>query len=817
MDWWLVTFFIGAIFSLLLPIVPAFFYVFLFILCFMFAHINQVTRYYAAAFLGCAWILLIASHYQGVWKSNNVDINLLVNQVVKVKGGISSIPQCTVNRCRFNFSASHLNDMPLEQKINIRLNWEIDTLTLKSKPLHMIKQGQIWSLFVKIKPAHGLANAGGFSYQTWLRRQHLHATGYVRKKENNQLVNNAVSHRQQQFISFNNTLPQHFLAPIIQALTFGERSGLGKAHWRVLKHTQIQHLIAISGLHIGIVAGCSYFLFLLVVRLIPLSVLLSYILLLKNTLIKKSVSTVSTVTPLLNSNIRIAALFFSALCSGYYAYLAGFSIPTLRALVMIYCFLFFRLVAISIGIKTWLSLTLFLVVLLMPMSLISMSFWLSFYAVICIFFIVWRFKPYFYMNVDQSAAGTHSIIHSTINRFISKSKQLFFLQVSLTLLMLPLATLLSGQVSVVAILANLVAVPVISFVVLPLALSALVINAASTVLADLFINLALAVLSWLWQYLTLLADLPWAVFDLSQKQWALLSLTIFGSLLALVVTKLVRKWLIIPLLLILANIALLKEENSQRWQVKVMDVGQGLAVIVQRNKQVLLYDTGATYPSGFSMAESVLLPYFQQQGIKKLDWLILSHDDNDHAGGFALLNDKLAIENIMTNDLTINANHRCLAGQHYQWQQLTIEILSPNEVKGDDNDDSCVVRISDHTQSVLLSGDISQKIEKRLIKTSRLNIERSLASTILIAPHHGSKTSSSSAFIKTVSPEYAIFSAGFLNHWRMPANEVVERYHRLNVKTFNTAENGMITLDIHDNKVHVKRYRIDDWPYWFAN
>ncbi|GAA5129930.1 DNA internalization-related competence protein ComEC/Rec2 [Thalassotalea piscium] len=798
MDWWLVTFFIGAIFSLILPIEPALFYVGLLILCFLLAYINQSTRRYSALLLGCAWVLFIASQYQQIWSTNQLNSSMLAYQEVLVHGEVNTIPACEAQRCRFNFIAHQLNSQVLKQPISIRLSWD--------SPTQQLQQGQHWQFFVKFKPAHGLANEGGFSYQTWLRRYNIHATGYVRKNKKHQLISNVINHRQQQFSTFKAVLPSHNLSAIIQALTFGERSSLNKDHWQILQHTQIQHLIAISGLHIGIVGGFSYFLILAIIRAFPLHKLMSRF-------TYSNQQTAVTLGKLLNRNIRIFALLFSAGCAGYYAYLAGFSVPTLRALVMIYLFLFFRLMAINISVLSWLALSLFIIVLLMPMSLISMSFWLSIYAVVCIFFIIWRFNKLF---------SYHQKEKDTLFAYLfKKCRQLLYLQVMLTLLMLPLATLLSGQVSFVAVLANLVAVPLVSIIILPLSIFALLISTISTVLAIFVIDIVLVILSWLWQYLTFLAELPWAVVNLSHTHWCFIFIAVVCIIFSFVITPKQRKWMALPLILIVANISVLGFKSKSEWTVKVMDVGHGLAVIVEKNQRILLYDTGASYPSGFSMAESVLLPYFQENGVQQLDWLIISHDDNDHAGGFIELHEQLLISNLMTNDKAINASHRCIAGNSYQWQQLTLDIVSPGEIKGADNDDSCVVRISDQHNSVLLTGDISQKVEKLLVSKLQANskdiTDSYLASKVLVAPHHGSKTSSSTAFIKAIAPDYAVFSAGFLNHWRMPANTVVERYQKLNVNVLNTADSGMITFQMRSKGIEVSRYRFDDWPYWFAN
>ncbi|XQW84006.1 DNA internalization-related competence protein ComEC/Rec2 [Thalassotalea piscium] len=318
----------------------------------------------------------------------------------------------------------------------------------------------------------------------------------------------------------------------------------------------------------------------------------------------------------------------------------------------------------------------------------------------------------------------------------------------------------------------------------------------------------------------MLSSQPWAVVNLSQVQWGVLITCVLFVFFSQILTPKTRKWLLLPAVLMFANIGVFTAHSANDWQVYVMDVGQGLAVVVQKNNHTLLYDTGASYPSGFSMAESVLLPYFQQQGIKGLDWLIVSHDDNDHAGGYTQLNQQLSIKNIMTNDVSIKATHPCLTGHKLYWQQLTIEVLSPNQRKGDDNDDSCVVKIFDQHHSLLLTGDISKKIEKKLVNRNKLASDlegpSQLNADILIAPHHGSKTSSSTEFVKAVAPKYVVFSSGYLNQWSMPSSTVVERYRRLNIHTLNTADSGMITFRINHSRIEVRRYRFDDWPYWFA-
>jgi len=255
------------------------------------------------------------------------------------------------------------------------------------------------------------------------------------------------------------------------------------------------------------------------------------------------------------------------------------------------------------------------------------------------------------------------------------------------------------------------------------------------------------------------------------------------------------------------------QEKKSFWQLHVMDVGQGLAIIVEANHQVMIYDTGASFPTGFSMADSVIIPYLKNRGYWQVDTAVISHDDNDHAGGLALINQHVPIKHLIFNQ-HVGAK-RCLAGDRWQWQFLTLEVLAPVVEKSQENDDSCVIRISDKHHSVLLTGDISKKIEKQLV--NRFQSENKLKSDYLIVPHHGSKSSSSGLFIDAVSPTAAIFSAGFLNRWQMPVDDIVSRYHERGVKTYRTSQSGMVTIEFTGSHSYIKEYRKQHWPFWFAN
>jgi competence protein ComEC len=260
------------------------------------------------------------------------------------------------------------------------------------------------------------------------------------------------------------------------------------------------------------------------------------------------------------------------------------------------------------------------------------------------------------------------------------------------------------------------------------------------------------------------------------------------------------------------------------WQLVVFDVGQGLSVLIQKEDKTILYDTGAAYPSGFTMADAVILPYLQHTGVTQLDKMIVSHSDNDHAGGLTKIQKSIGINELIfniqseggqaerVNTTKTKANSICLQGKSFYWQNLYIKMLWPQKILSNENDDSCVLLISDGKHRVLLTGDISKKVEALLVKQyPELNAD------ILIVPHHGSKTSSSDLFITKIQPSVAVVSAGYLNRWHMPVTEVVQRYQQHNIKLLNTAKSGQIIFTLSEEGIKQQSYYRDLWPFWFAH
>jgi competence protein ComEC len=812
--------------------VPDIFYVILFtfliLLCFCCKKqhflIRSITFYAIPFLMGATYLLWQGVTYQSVWRDNGINTTEFFVQSHQVTGNITSLvvddiklanvkhndikldnvksnniknnkikPGNIKKSTRFNFLVESIDQQPINQPFMVRLSWQ-----KAPKKLH---QHQKWQFYVKLKPAHGLANQGGFSYQVWLRQHQLVATGYV-TKQSQSLLENTLSLRQQWFEKFNQQITKYtsehenlsHINTLLMALTFGVRDGLTPDNWHILKVTGTQHLIAISGLHIGLVASGVFALMQLFLRILPLRLL--------------SIKLQGYIT---SYNSTILAIVISCLAAIFYSYLAGFSPPTVRALVMLLIFWLLKLFALHFTRTRWLLLTVFIIIIFNPLSLLSLSFWLSLYAVTIIFILLWLYDVVLFAK----------------QRWLRYLKSLLFIQLGLTFFILPISVLLQYQVSFVSLFANLFAVPWLSVVVLPLSLITAMLSIIDTVFFASFLSWSQQSLLVLWQWLAFWAEQSWAVVDIELIDVVLFMFIVCCGCWLLLAQHQRRLYLLLCVFIVAcvhhySPTSWLNDANKQPWVVTVLDVGQGLAVVVKKGQQVIVYDTGASYPSGFNMADAVITPFLKSQGIFTIDRLYFSHSDNDHAGGFKQLQQSFTIKSVIGNDKKFKANKKCIAPSIDTWQGLNVEVLSPllnskHNLLGDQsNDDSCVLKIYDAYHQVLLTGDISKKIEKKLIEQAKNN-NTTLKAAVLIAPHHGSNTSSTSAFIAAVGPTYTVFSAGFLNRWHMPTKQVVERYEKLNISTYTTAMSGSISFVFSLDTVSVVEYRKQQYPFWFAN
>jgi competence protein ComEC len=232
------------------------------------------------------------------------------------------------------------------------------------------------------------------------------------------------------------------------------------------------------------------------------------------------------------------------------------------------------------------------------------------------------------------------------------------------------------------------------------------------------------------------------------------------------------------------------------YRLTLLDVGQGLAAVVRTLDRVLVFDTGARFGPDFDAGEAVLVPYLRHFGIRAVDMLVLSHGDNDHIGGAATLASALPVERVLTSvvdKITWTPAEPCTAGSSWTWNGVAFTFLHPGAASGfRGNDASCVLQVDNGNGRVLLTGDIQARAEAALVR----DLAGQLSAHVIVAPHHGSKTSSTPAFVAAVHPDYVLFPSGYRNRWGFPHPEVVERYRALGTRRYNSADHGAITYEI---------------------
>lgn len=679
---------------------------------------------------------------------------------IAVKGYISELPKQDEKQCRFDFIVTEAS-WQLPSKI--KLSWYY--------PDQPIKAGQHWSFTVKMKRPHGTLNPGGFDYERWLFVEGVGATGYVRTHPRPILLGqdsawgNIAVWRQNIIDRLDQTLTDNPNLALIKALTIGDGNSISQNQWELFRKTGTTHLIVISGSHIGLVAGLVYF---LVLRFWAWTGILSW------------------------SPQKVAAI--SALLVGvFYAALAGFSVPTQRAVVMLAVAMAAVILQRNNRPFNTLSIALFIVLAYDPLAVLSAGFWLSFIAVgIIIYAIAGRLaKPGYFEGLIKinwvTSVGLSPLL-------------LFFFQ----------------QISLIAPLANLIAVPIISLLVVPLSLIAVMILFLSPMLAKACLFPVDLALQGLCELLDRLANIPIAtIIHPMPSVWALL-FAVPGMLILLAPKGIPARWLGVILLLPLIFTDKQQPETGNI-TMTLLDVGQGLSAVVQTRHHVLVFDTGAKFSSDSDMGKTVVLPYLYSQGISKIDSLIVSHGDNDHIGGAESIMRGISTEKLLTSvpqPLATYSPTACTAGQNWSWDQVRFTVLSPPPALfASENDNSCVLKIQSEQGTVLLTGDIEAKAESWLVATYGKNLK----AEVLIAPHHGSKTSSSTGFLQAVRPEYVLIPAGYRNQFGHPHKDVLSRYNGNKAKWLNTAESGAILINMKNTAWHVQTWRETESRYWNYN
>jgi len=655
-----------------------------------------------------------------------------------VEGRIASIPVVRNGTVRFLFEVEQCSrdGTSLAFAGRVRLTWYRDAPELWA--------GERWRLPVRLKPPHGYANPGGFDFERWLFGQGVKATGYVRAGA--ERLDDGTGHFR--LARWRQGLSEHLArvlegaraTGLVQALVVGDRSGLERGDWEALTRTGTNHLVAISGLHVGLVAGGLL-------------------------LVGRWLWSRSARLTLLMAAPR-AAVVGAMLAAVGYAALAGFAVSTQRALIML---------AVLLGALYWgrttrpfhaLSLALLGVLLWDPAAVLSHGFWLSFGAVGLLLHALGQRLP------RQSRAGVW-----------------WRAQWAVGIGLAPLLFLFFDRASLIAPLVNLFAVPLFGLL-LPLVLIA---SLASLIPgATLPLKLITELLGRCLDALIWLGARDWAALDLSARPFWVWVVAGVAVLLLLAPRGLPGRWLGVLLLLPAALVHPPVPPPGALW-FYLLDVGQGLAIVVVTHDGTLIYDTGPSYPGGFDSGRQIILPFLHSQGIARIDRLVVSHADRDHSGGASALADAMPIGRIQSGEpdqLDLAGARRCRVGDGWEWSGVSFRFLYPDDRATRDNDASCVLKITAGDRSILLTGDASKAVEQGLIE----RFGDGLRADILVAGHHGSATSSSEAFLRTVAPEWILFSSGYLNRFGFPSSEVCARVDAQGIASLNTATSGAIEL-----------------------
>ncbi|MFT4248491.1 MAG: DNA internalization-related competence protein ComEC/Rec2 [Pseudomonas sp.] len=675
---------------------------------------------------------------------------------VIVQGRIEGLPQPEPRRTRFVLKVDDAATQPaLLRGRRVQVSWYDDFAARAPGPRSALRAGAQWRLSLRLRAPRGLSNPGGFDAERHALGNRIVATALVRRPESAMPLAppRGVDAWREAMATRIDAVVAGSGAAYVRALALGDTRGLGDPDWEVLRSAGLTHLIAISGFHVGMVAGFAALVLQGLWWLVP---------------------GLGRVWP------RRHAAALGALSGGAgYAVLAGLSLPTVRTLLMI-------AVAVLVGLARrrgntpqTLAIALLAVLLFDPLSVLFAGFWLSFAGVA---WLVWCLPT-----------GPTPLLRG----FLAAQRVA-------TIGLVPLTLALFDQVSLVGPLANLLAIPWWTLVVVPLALVGTALEAALPGAGG-----------WAWQAAAWCFEASWRLFQWLARSpvaawwapesgaWALL-LALLGAF-----------WMLMPRgtpgralgVLLWLPICMPDRELPGEGEVDllVMDVGQGLAVLVRTRSHALLYDAGPAVAEGFDAGERVVVPALRASGVRRLDRIVLSHADADHAGGHAAVQRVFPVPDALAPPgAPLDVRERCAAGSEWRWDGVRFRFLHPS--RGFPylrNESSCVLRVETAHGAVLLTGDIGDVIEQRLLRDHRAD----LRADVVLAPHHGSGGSSQPGFVRATGARLALVSTGHGNRFRHPRADVVRRWREAGAELLNTADSGAIRVWIGRAGMQVRERR----------
>ncbi|MDV6314887.1 DNA internalization-related competence protein ComEC/Rec2 [Idiomarina sp. HP20-50] len=728
-QFWLI---VSSIALLLLAIVYAYF-------CVKQRELKQRSIILLLMLLFCGILWANANLY---WQNLRAIPASLIGTETKLRLTVDEISKRYPYHLRVTGRVELLSDkiLPYWQQPRVQLNW------YQKEWSGIPEMGERWDLDVRLKLATDYRNHGSFRYRHYLLRNNIHAIGTIKQGIK---VSGSANFRQKIF----NTIKRVDLAEpgILAALTIGDRSLLTEDTRNIWQRTGLAHSLAISGLHLGMVAGTAVLLFRLGFRCFPVSMK-----------IREQI------------DLRFWSLAFAAFVVTGYAGLANFPVSTVRALTMFLVVLGHLMLQVNLRPFSLLLRVLVVVLIVDPMSWRDPGLWLSITAVSALFLTSWRW---------EKRRGRFAAIQN-----------LWFIQWLLLVVMSPLSFMLFGGFSLFAPLVNLLVLPIISFWLLPLSLAGTIFALFDSAFVQPIWQLAELPVTYLNPLLKVIAEEPanW----LQLNQWPITRAARFAVLFALIGALLVPlriRWQRFVLLLCLPALAfVLFNQRDGKLRLHVLDVGQSQAVVLEKDGRAMLVDTGIEFNSGFSVAESVIEPFLNYHGLVP-ELVFISHGDKDHNGGIRFLSERYP-ELIWRGD---SSNKPCHAGESGSWNDIKWEVLWPTPVYGrsenfSKNNRSCVLRIRYGNFTALLPGDIEMSAEQGLLE--RLDSPAEIASDVLLIPHHGSKTSTSWPLLQAVDADIYLISYGLHRGYRFPHRYTTERLLRTKKPWFGTKNKGQLTI-----------------------
>ncbi len=682
------------------------------------------------------WVVFVGWRAQPGWIAVGILLGLVSQSLVVAArpaiepaepvtmiGRVVGLPESAADRQRFLFHPETLVGEALPQPVSPQ---RIRVSIYGSTP--RVAAGERWQLTLKLRRPRGFMNPVRFDYEAWLAARGIDATAYVVDAERAKRLHAAagLSH-------WRETLSRSIAmqsgqrgqgSALLQGLIAGDRRGFSDTTWEVLRVTGTSHLFAISGLHIGLAAGLGYFLGRLLWRWLRLP-----------------------------GQKHQSAVLAAAIVASGYAAMAGFALPTQRALFMFLIFALASLLARQRFGLTALLLAAVCLLLIDPAAAIGASFWLSFTAVLLILLVGSRL---------QRSGGVRGLIH---------------LQVLLTIGLAPLTAVFFGQWSPLGLPVNLVMLPVFSMLIVPLAL----LSTALSIILPPFGSVLLSALAGLLDWLLMAGE--W-LLEQGFTPIATTSLSLLGFIAAaagiglmLLPGGLSLRWFAAPLLApVLLGTALATEDDHrlQPGQATItwLEVGQGNAAVIQTRSEVVVIDTGPAWGKDSHAAAFTLIPFLKQQGIAHIDRLIITHADRDHRGGVNALEAAFSVGDVWVGE-PIDAfpqQRFCQAGITWEADAVDFAFLWPPQAgKHEGNNASCVLRVRVDGHTVVFTGDIDKTVERRLARWYQAPVD------IIEAPHHGSDTSTGRVLLNAWRPRHVVVSAGYRNPYGMPHRSVLRR------------------------------------------